>query len=88
MLKALQDAAIVATDVLAVGAYFSDVPQGLLQLGKDAVSAVLHRDAVGLSAVIDEASSLFAAVKGDVGNAQPAIDKLTADLKQFLADLQ
>jgi hypothetical protein len=87
MLQAFKDAAVVAGDFADVAAQFTNAPAAVLKLGKDAISAVLHRDPVALAAVVAEADQVFATVQADGVQAGPAIQTLQTDLKQFLADL-
>lgn len=87
MWRASEDAAQVVKDFAQVAKCFTDVPAGFLQLVKDAFHAVISKDATALSSVIDRTTTLTATIKGDVSDAQSAIDLLQADMKAFLADL-
>lgn len=87
MWRAFEDAAQVAKDFAQVAKCFTNVPDGLVQIGKDAFHAIISRDATALSSVIDRVDAMSKTVTGDVTDAQPAVTQLQADLKVFLADL-
>jgi hypothetical protein len=78
---------MIAQDVAAVLSYFPTVPGSLANACRDLTAAVLHRDPLALSTALDEVTELADALAADFAAAAPAFDKLKADAKQLLADL-
>jgi hypothetical protein len=100
ILKALQDAAVVAQDTVLVAENFGTVPATLRQLAVDVYRGVVHQDLGALSAALNDMEALGNSLSADTSGvpaglpqagspqgAAPSIEKLKTDIRQVLTDL-